>query len=361
MPCPDCKDGYYYPLCGPREACQTCGIETATQNLHKALASQVFLRQSETWRQNSWGHYVQTGELYEVTSLNDAELKRLLENKKRVVDTYTKGKNEILAEIYGGPSAKDYTIKDLIEKGLDTEEAIEVFNKLQRLKQRPHNQAEGRMRRGGIVPQDDVETSGQINIEPSLSRIPTKPIEYAKQIKQILQRNPSMTVYDLAEKISKPASYIYQYLDLLKLNTDTQILVDSGRITIEDALAGRVEEICKKISEIPKPGEISKSTDWAKYLPPRLKGRAALVQDVILRDEDDHQKDIVKTVVTQFFKLSTYDMCECVEERKTVTVSHLAAAVTEFAIKREKMADSTKNYGGVSKKALKENGFRPTL
>ena len=22
--CPDCKDGYYYPLMGPREACQTC-------------------------------------------------------------------------------------------------------------------------------------------------------------------------------------------------------------------------------------------------------------------------------------------------------------------------------------------------
>lgn len=23
-PCPDCKDGYYYPFAGPREDCQTC-------------------------------------------------------------------------------------------------------------------------------------------------------------------------------------------------------------------------------------------------------------------------------------------------------------------------------------------------
>lgn len=30
MSCPDCKDGFYYPLMGPREPCQTCSTATVT-------------------------------------------------------------------------------------------------------------------------------------------------------------------------------------------------------------------------------------------------------------------------------------------------------------------------------------------
>lgn len=43
MCCPDCKDGFYYPLIGPPENCQTCNLEKpqAEDRMHRAKLSEA--------------------------------------------------------------------------------------------------------------------------------------------------------------------------------------------------------------------------------------------------------------------------------------------------------------------------------
>lgn len=77
-----------------------------------------------------------------------------------------------------------------------------------------------------------------VNFKPSDTRIPTKPIAYANQLKRILRMNPDLSVVDLAEKISKSPEFILRYLDLLDLNPEIQQLVNEGTVAIQTILTG---------------------------------------------------------------------------------------------------------------------------
>jgi ParB/RepB/Spo0J family partition protein len=69
----------------------------------------------------------------------------------------------------------------------------------------------------------------------NLQRVETAPSEYSKQLHRMMQANPTMTVADLAEKISRSTTYVSDRMGLLKLDEKIAGLVDAGKINVSNA------------------------------------------------------------------------------------------------------------------------------
>jgi ParB family chromosome partitioning protein len=76
----------------------------------------------------------------------------------------------------------------------------------------------------------------EAQIVANIQRIETRPVEYAKQIRRILIRNPMMTEAELAGKLAKSTTWIRERLDLNKISDDNiAALVDEGKISLSNA------------------------------------------------------------------------------------------------------------------------------
>lgn len=77
----------------------------------------------------------------------------------------------------------------------------------------------------------------EAQVVANLCRIDTKPIDVANQLRRMLSANPTLTLEELGEKISQPASYVEARLGLLKLDKEVQKLVNSGSINVSNAIS----------------------------------------------------------------------------------------------------------------------------
>jgi ParB/RepB/Spo0J family partition protein len=68
-------------------------------------------------------------------------------------------------------------------------------------------------------------------------RIETKPVEYTNQLRKIFGQNPTMTLMDMANKLSKSVAWVSQRLKLADLPKHVGQLVDDGKITLSNAYA----------------------------------------------------------------------------------------------------------------------------
>lgn len=75
----------------------------------------------------------------------------------------------------------------------------------------------------------------EAQIIANIHRIETKPVEYSKALIRVLTRNPLMTESELADKLSKSPTWLKERLNLVKLNPDTQSLVDGNKIGLANA------------------------------------------------------------------------------------------------------------------------------
>ena len=67
-----------------------------------------------------------------------------------------------------------------------------------------------------------------LQIQGNAQTVPTKPVEYARQIKQLLTRKPGMEINELAVTLKKSPKWISTLLGLLKLPESLQKIVDRG-------------------------------------------------------------------------------------------------------------------------------------
>lgn len=74
-----------------------------------------------------------------------------------------------------------------------------------------------------------------LQIQGNAQIVPTKPVEYARAIKQYLTRKPDMTVSQLATRLKKSPYWISVLLGLLHLPEDIQKSVDRGEIKLISA------------------------------------------------------------------------------------------------------------------------------
>ena len=68
-------------------------------------------------------------------------------------------------------------------------------------------------------------------------KIPTKPIDYAKQLAKILKINPHVDVTELARRIEKSEDWVMDRLSLLRLIPELQKKVDNLEIDLQSAFA----------------------------------------------------------------------------------------------------------------------------
>lgn len=71
----------------------------------------------------------------------------------------------------------------------------------------------------------------------NVHKIETKPVQYTTQLIRILAGNPTMTVADLARKLSKSATWLHERLGLAKLSKPIAELVDDNKINLSNAYA----------------------------------------------------------------------------------------------------------------------------
>lgn len=75
----------------------------------------------------------------------------------------------------------------------------------------------------------------EAQIIANMHTIETKPAEYTQQLVRILSANPTMTVNDLAQKLSVQEAWLNQRLSLDKLKPELQKLVDDGKLGLANA------------------------------------------------------------------------------------------------------------------------------
>jgi ParB/RepB/Spo0J family partition protein len=74
-----------------------------------------------------------------------------------------------------------------------------------------------------------------LQIQENAIRPTTKPIEFSQQLQRIFNRQPDMTIAELARSVGKCDTWIKDRLSLLKLPKDVQVMVDRGEIPIGSA------------------------------------------------------------------------------------------------------------------------------
>jgi ParB family chromosome partitioning protein len=109
-----------------------------------------------------------------------------------------------------------------------------------------------------VVDLDDDEVL-EAQIMTNIHKVETRPMEYSKQLRRILSRNPLMTEAELAAKLGKSTTWIQGRLGLNKIENETiQSLIDGGEIKLSNAYA---------LAKLP-PEEQADWVDRAQVMPP---------------------------------------------------------------------------------------------
>jgi ParB/RepB/Spo0J family partition protein len=75
----------------------------------------------------------------------------------------------------------------------------------------------------------------EAQILTNVHRVETKPVEYSKQLLRVLGQNPSMTLAQLADRLSKSSAWLEQRLGLVGLIPELATLTDEGKISLPNA------------------------------------------------------------------------------------------------------------------------------
>ncbi len=137
----------------------------------------------------------------------------------------------------------------------DGENYYELCDGLQRFSAAKDNGMESIPIRIMSLTDDEVE---ETQIVANLCKVDTKPVEYSNQLKRMLQRNHLLTEAGLAEMISQSLAFVRQRLNLQKLDTEIQKMVDNGDIVLSNAIS---------LSKLPRE-EQHNWTEQAMTLPP---------------------------------------------------------------------------------------------
>lgn len=83
---------------------------------------------------------------------------------------------------------------------------------------------------------DDAEIE-EAQILANIHKVETKPVEYSKQLQRMLGRNPTLTMNELANRLSKSTQWLNERLGLVKLSPQLGAMVDEGKIPLSNAYA----------------------------------------------------------------------------------------------------------------------------
>lgn len=124
-----------------------------------------------------------------------------------------------------------------------------------------------------VVTFDEAQTL-EAQIVANLAKVDTKPIEYTRALQRMFTLNPTLTLTDMAEKLSVSPAWITQRLGLLKLHGEVQKLVDENRISLPNAY---------NLSKLPKDEQLNfidaAMTQTAAEFAPTVTNRVKALRD----------------------------------------------------------------------------------
>ena len=85
-----------------------------------------------------------------------------------------------------------------------------------------------------IIDMDDAQIK-VAQIMANVHKIETKPVQYSRQLHDIMGLNPTMSLSDMAAKLAQSVTWVSQRLGLLKLEEGVGYLVDEGKIKLSNA------------------------------------------------------------------------------------------------------------------------------
>ncbi len=87
-----------------------------------------------------------------------------------------------------------------------------------------------------IVREMTDEVMLALQLQENAVRFNTKPVEYANQLKRLMEQSPGMTKSKLAGLICKHPNWIAELLNLTKLDKELQLLIDRGEMPLMNAM-----------------------------------------------------------------------------------------------------------------------------
>lgn len=122
----------------------------------------------------------------------------------------------------------------------------------------------------------------EMQLVANLMRVDTKPSEYTKQIRRMLNMNPMLTIGELSQKLGKGPQWIQDRLSLGKIKNDkVMALIDENQITLANAFA------LAKLPEAELPDWIdSAMTQEAAEFVPRVNQRVKEIRDAERKGRD---------------------------------------------------------------------------
>lgn len=87
-----------------------------------------------------------------------------------------------------------------------------------------------------ILPLDDAEVE-EAQIIANIHKIETKPVEYSKALQRLMARNPTMTVSELSDRLSRSPAWLGERLNLTKLIPTVADVVNEGKIGLSNGYA----------------------------------------------------------------------------------------------------------------------------
>lgn len=133
----------------------------------------------------------------------------------------------------------------------------------------------------------------------NVHKVETKPVEYSKQLMRILSANPTMSMTELANKLSKSPQWLSERLGLLKIeNEQIQSLVNEGKINLSNAYA------LAKLPSEEQPAFVDRAqTETPQVFIPAVNTRVKEIRDAKRKGQDTPAAEFVPVAHLQ--KLTT--------------------------------------------------------
>lgn len=145
------------------------------------------------------------------------------------------------------------------------------------------------------VTEMDDDTALEAQIMANVHKIETKPAEYSRQLRRILDRRPMMTEGELAKSLGKSPSWIAQRLKLNKItNERVRGLINEGDICLVNAyaLAGLPDEELEHFVQ-------AAITDSPDEFTPKVNARVKEIREARQRGDEAKPPEFVATPIAR--------------------------------------------------------------
>lgn len=158
----------------------------------------------------------------------------------------------------------------------------------------------------------------------NIHKIETKPVQYTKGLLKILGSNPSLTITELAARLSRSLSWLNERLGLLRLEKSLQARVDADEITLTNAFA---------LARLPAQQQLDLADEAASKSPAEFVAKA----DAIRKEIETAKRQGRQAETDKFIPAPRLQTLKAIKEQadlatKTPEMSYVAQQAKKYGV-----------------------------